>query len=59
MKVYTVYRYDFNRHMREPLGLVFERRKKDRGNNIEGLTKLARKLYPTPLLDMHYVISPG
>jgi hypothetical protein len=58
VKAYTVYRYDYNRHVREPVGMVLERRKGDRGNDIEGLLKLAQKLYSTSSLDSHIVISP-
>ena len=58
MKAYTVYRYDYFRHSRDPVGMVLERRTKDRGNNIEGLTILAKKLYSTPVLDIHVVLSP-
>jgi hypothetical protein len=58
VKVYTVYRYDYNRQVREPIGMVLERRKEDRGNDIKGLLKLAQKLYSRSSLDSHIVISP-
>jgi len=58
MKAYTVYRYDYNRQVREPIGMVVERRKWDRGNDIKGLLKLAQKLYSRSSLDSHIVISP-
>lgn len=58
MKVYTVYRYDYNRQVREQIGIVLERRKGDRGKDTEGLLKLAQKLYSTSSLDSHIVISP-
>lgn len=57
MKVYTVYQIDHIRHVKEPVGMVMERRKLDRGNNFEGLLKLARKLYPAPSPESHIVIS--
>ena len=57
MKAYTVYRIDHIRHVREPVGMVLERRKLDRGNNFESLLKLAQKLYPAPSPDSHIVIS--
>jgi hypothetical protein len=57
MKAYTVYQYDYSRQVREPVGMVLERRKLDRGNNFEGLLKLARKLYPAPSPDSHIIIS--
>ena len=59
MKAYTVYRYDYNRQVREPVGTVLERRKLDRGNDIKGLLKLAQKLYSKSSLDSHIVISPA
>jgi hypothetical protein len=58
VKVYTVYRYDYNRQVREPIGMVLERRKGDRGNDIKGLLKLAQKLYSRSSPDSHIVISP-
>ena len=58
MKAYTVYRYDYVRQVREPIGMVLERRKGDRGNNIEGLLRLAQRIYQTSPLDSHLVISP-
>jgi len=58
VKTYTVYRYDYVRQVREPIGMVLERRKRDRGNNIEGLLRLAQRIYQTSPLDSHLVISP-
>ena len=48
MKVYTVFHFDAIRRVREPVGIVFERRKLERGNNFEGIMKVARKFYPAP-----------
>ena len=58
MKVYTVYRFDYDLQVREPVGMVMERRQVDRGNDIEGLLKLAQKLYKTSSLDSHLTIFP-
>ena len=58
MKTYTVYRFDYTRQEREPVGKLRERRIKDRGNNTEALLRLARKLYSTSSLDSHIVIIP-
>lgn len=58
MKVYTVYRYDYNRQVREPIGIVLERRKGDRGNNIEALLHLAQRIHQTSPLGSHITISP-
>jgi CO dehydrogenase/acetyl-CoA synthase beta subunit len=58
VKAYTVYRYDYIREVKEPIGKVIERRSKDRRNNIEALLRLAQRLYSTSSLDSHIVIIP-
>ena len=58
MKVYTVYRYDYNCQVREPVGTLLERRSKERVNNVGSLLKLAQKIYTTSSLDSHIVITP-
>jgi len=58
MKLYTVYRYDYNHQVRKPIGIVLERRKRDRGNNVKDLLKLAKKLYFKSSLDSLIGISP-
>lgn len=57
VKNYTVYRFNYVRQMREPVGKLMERRSEERGNNIEGLLKLAQRIYATSSLDSHLVIS--
>jgi len=58
VKNYTVYRFDYIRQVREPVGKLVERRSKDRGGNIEALLRLAQRIYSTSSLDSHIVISP-
>jgi hypothetical protein len=58
MKTYTVYRFDYVRKVKEPVGELTERRSKDRGNNTAALLRLAQKLYSTSSLDSHIVIIP-
>ena len=58
MKAYTVYRVDYIRQVREPVGVVLERRRSDRGNNYESLLDLARKIYLKSSLDSHISIVP-
>jgi len=58
MKTYTVYRFDYIRLVREPVGELVERRSKDRGNNTEALLRLAQRLYSTSSLDSHLIITP-
>ncbi len=45
MRTVTVYRVDYVKKTRVPIGEVWERRKKDRGGNLFGLLMLARKIY--------------
>jgi len=47
MRNVTVYRVDYVRKMKVPIGTVVECRVKDRGNNIIGLLRLARKAFST------------
>jgi len=58
VKTYTVYRFDYIRQVREPVGELVERRSKDRGNNTESLLRLAQRLYSTSSLDSHLNITP-
>jgi hypothetical protein len=58
VKTYTVYRFDYNRQEREPVGELVERRRKDRGNNNEALLRLAQRLFSTSSLDSHLIITP-
>lgn len=45
MKYITVYRVDYVRKTRVPIGAVMERRTRERGDNLLGLLRLARKTY--------------
>ena len=58
MTTFTVYRFDYIRQTREPVGKLTERRSKERVNNTEALLKLAQRLYSTLPLKSHVVISP-
>jgi hypothetical protein len=55
---YTVYRFDYIRNVREPVGKLMERRRTERRNNVEDLLRLAQKLYSTSSLESHVVIAP-
>jgi hypothetical protein len=48
LKLYAVYHTDPFTHEKKEVGLVLERRKLERGNNIEDLMKVARGLYSAP-----------
>lgn len=58
MGAYTVYRVDYTRQVTEPVGTVAERRKKERGRNVEALLKLAQSKYAKSPLDSHIYILP-
>ena len=45
MKQVTVYRVDYVKKTKVPIGHVVERRTKERGDNLIGLLRLARKTY--------------
>ncbi len=51
MQIVTVYRIDYAKKSRVPIGVVVERRKRDRGNNLLGLLRVARKTYSSSALD--------
>lgn len=51
MQIVTVYRIDYVKKTRVPIGVVVERRKKDRGNNLLGLLRVARRTYSSSTLD--------
>lgn len=59
MKLVTVYRVDYVRKTRVPIGWVAERRRKDRGNNLLGLIRLARSTYGTGDEDSIYITVDG
>jgi len=45
MRNVTVYQVDYVRKTKVPIGSVMERRAKERGGNMIGLLRLARKAY--------------
>lgn len=45
VKNVTVFHVDYVRKTKVPIGMVVERRTKERGDNILGLLRLARKAY--------------
>jgi hypothetical protein len=47
MNTFTVYRVDYVKGIRIPIGMVEERRKKGRPGNLAGLLRLARNLFST------------
>jgi hypothetical protein len=58
MRRITVYRVDYVRKLKVPIGWVIERRKKDRGNNFIDLLRLARKTFTSSSEDaLHIAID--
>lgn len=55
MKIITVYRVDYVRKTRVAIGWVAERRQKERGDNLLGLLRLARKIYGTGASEALYI----
>ena len=45
MKPVSVYRVDYVRKTKVRIGTVVERRKRERGDNLAGLLRLARKMF--------------
>lgn len=58
MRTFTVYRFDYARQEREPVGKLMERRKEERGKNLSDLLRLAQSVYSESSLDSHIVIAP-
>ncbi|MDH3384289.1 MAG: hypothetical protein OEM42_09540, partial [Deltaproteobacteria bacterium] len=60
MRNVTVYRVDYVRKMKVPIGLVVERRVKERGDNIIGLLRLARKAFSSSTEEaLHIAVDPS
>jgi|GEM_PF-1007285 len=58
MRTVTVYRVDYVKKTMVQIGGVQERRKKDRGDNLLGLLRLARKIYASgPEEDIHIAVD--
>jgi len=45
MQEITVYRWDYDKNTKVPIGVVLERRKTDRGSNYIDLFRLARRRF--------------
>ena len=58
MRAVTVYRVDYGRRTKEPIGVVMENRKTERTNNYNDLLRLARRLFALDTADsVHIVID--
>lgn len=58
MRAVTVYRVDYRRKTRYPIGAVEEKRESERTHNYHDLLRLARKLFALDTADaLHIVID--
>jgi hypothetical protein len=58
MRAVTLYRVDYGRRTKEPIGVVMENRKTERTNNYNDLLRLARRLFANDTADsVHIVID--
>lgn len=56
MRAVTVFRWDYGRKTKEPVGVVFEKRKTERIGNYLDLLRLARKLFAVNSADAVNII---
>jgi len=60
MRAVTVFRWDYGRKTKEPVGVVFEKRKIDRDGSYLDLLRLARKRFAVDSADaVNIIIDPG
>ena len=58
MRAVTVYRVDYGRKTKDPIGTVLEKRKTERAHNYLDLLRLARRLFALDTTDaLHIVIE--
>jgi len=58
MRAVTVYRVDYGRKTKDPIGTVLEKRKTERAHNYYDLLRLARRLFALDTADaLHIVID--
>ena len=55
MRAVTVYRMDYVRKTKDPIGVVFERRKAERTGNYNDLLRLARRLFAVGTADAVHI----
>ncbi|MBE0604581.1 MAG: hypothetical protein IH611_13275 [Deltaproteobacteria bacterium] len=58
MTIYLVYRLDYAHQTYKPVGKLVERRRYDRGQNMDDLLKLAEKTYPSSRPDSQLFLTP-
>jgi hypothetical protein len=55
MRAVTVYRVDYGRKTKDPIGVVFEMREKERIGNYNDLLRLARRLFAFDTADAVHI----
>jgi hypothetical protein len=55
MRAVTVYRVDYDRKTKDPIGVVFEMREKERMGNYNDLLRLARRLFALDTADAVHI----
>ena len=55
MRAITVYRMDYARKTKDPVGVVFEKRKTERAGNYYDLLRLARRLFAVDTADAVHI----
>jgi hypothetical protein len=56
MRAVTVYRMDYGRMIKDPIGVVLERRKTERTNNYNDLLRLAQRLFALDMEDAAHIV---
>ncbi len=56
MRAVTVYRVDYGRKTKDPIGAVLEKRKTERVNNYNDLLRLARRLFALDTADAAHIV---
>ena len=56
MKTYTVYRIDFLNKKKIPIGMLVERREKERNKNEADILRLAQRLFAESSIDKLRII---
>ena len=60
MRAVTVYRVNYRRKTKDPIGAVLEKRETERVHNHQDLLRLARRLFAVDTADaLHIVIDTG
>lgn len=55
MRAVTVYRVDYGRKTKDPIGVVFEMREKERMGNYNDLLRLVRRLFALDTADSVHI----